>query len=432
MAHEPGLTVQERSLELIYALNAVATALQNSIRSEENIYTVFQQQIIAIKLRGGISLLDEEEKNLNFKTVAFTNPLRKILRRYENQLEMSAQGYSIPVGKVDVYQKVIRDGQSVFVPDTSTITAQVVPKQAKIIVKPLLAILGTPPGIFTPLIYEGKVKGMLNIVGSNLTEGDIPTMQAFANQIAVALENARLVRKLQSANEELQQKIAELERFAYTISHELKTPLVTIKGFMGSIEKDLDDRNYDRARKDILRISSAADRMRDTISGLLNLSKIGQVVHPPEEVNLAVLAREVLAPLLERNPSANIEVRISPDLPVVHGDRERLKEVYEHLIENAVRYMGRQPAPLIEIGVRAAETGNVLFVKDNGMGIDPRYHDRVFGLFEKLDVQSEGTGIGLALVKRIIETHGGRIWVESDGPGKGSTFCFTLPDSSQA
>ena len=432
MAHEPGLTVQERSLELIYALNAVATALQNSIRSEENIYTVFQQQIIAIKLRGGISLLDEEEKNLNFKTVAFTNPLRKILRRYENQLEMSAQGYSIPVGKVDVYQKVIRDGQSVFVPDTSTITAQVVPKQAKIIVKPLLAILGTPPGIFTPLIYEGKVKGMLNIVGSNLTEGDIPTMQAFANQIAVALENARLVRKLQSANEELQQKIAELERFAYTISHELKTPLVTIKGFMGSIEKDLDDRNYDRARKDILRISSAADRMRDTISGLLNLSKIGQVVHPPEEVNLAVLAREVLAPLLERNPSASIEVRISPDLPVVHCDRERLKEVYEHLIENAVRYMGRQPAPLIEIGVRVAETGNVLFVKDNGMGIDPRYHDRVFGLFEKLDVQSEGTGIGLALVKRIIETHGGRIWVESDGLGKGSTFCFTLPDLSQA
>lgn len=427
MAPETELTVQAGSLELIYALNAVATALQNSISSEENIYAVFQRQIIAIRLRGGISLLDDGGKNLNFKTVAFTNPLRKILRRYENQLELSAQGYSVPVERVDVYQKVIRDGQSVFVPDTSAITVQVVPKQAKIIVKPLLAILGTPPGIFTPLIYEGNIKGMLNIVGSNLTESDIPTMQAFANQIAVALENARLIQKLRSANEELQQKIAELERFAYTISHELKNPLVTIKGFMGSIEKDLDNRNYERARKDILRVSSATDRMRDTISGLLSLSKIGYVIHPPEEVDLSVLAREALAPLLEWTEAANIEVRISPELPVVHGDRERLKEVYENLIENAARYMGGQPAPLIEIGMRTDGAEKVLFVKDNGMGIEPRYHDRVFGLFEKLDGQSEGAGIGLALVKRIIETHGGRIWVESEGAGKGSAFCFTLP-----
>lgn len=432
MARETELTVQKRSLELIYALNAVATALQSSIRSEENIYSVFQRQIIAIQLRGGISLLDEDGKNLNFKTVAFTNPLKKLLRRYENQLEMSAQGYSIPVERVDVYQKVIREGRSVFVPDTSAITVQVVPKQAKVIVKPLLAILGTPPGIFTPLIYEGNIKGMLNIVGSNLTESDIPTMQAFANQIAVALENARLIQKLRSANEELQQKIAELERFAYTVSHELKNPLVTIKGFMGSIEKDLDDRNYDRARRDILRVSSATDRMKDTISGLLNLSKIGQVVHPPEEVNLSALAHEALAPLLERINAANIEVRILPGLPVVRGDRERLKEVYENLIENAVRYMGGQSEPLIEIGARMDGAERVLFVKDNGMGIEPRYHERVFGLFEKLDGQSEGAGIGLALVKRIIEAHGGRVWVESEGTGKGSVFCFTLPDPSQA
>lgn len=428
MAHETELSVQARSLELIYALNAVATALQNSISREENIYAVFQRQIIAIRLRGGISLLEDGGKTLRFKTVAFTNPLKKLLRRYENELETSAQGYSIPVERVDVYQKVVREGQSVFVPDTSVITVQVVPKQAKVIVKPLLAILGTPPGIFTPLIYEGNIKGMLNIVGSNLTEGDIPTMQAFANQIAVALENARLIQKLRSANEELQQKIAELEMFAYTISHELKNPLVTIKNFMGSIGKDLDDRNYERARRDILRVSSATDRMRDTISGLLSFSKIGYVAHPPEEVDLFVVAREALDPLLERINAANIEVRISPGLPVVCGDRERLKEVYENLIENAARYMGGQPAPLIEIGARMDGAEKVLFVKDNGIGIEPRYHDRVFGLFEKLDGQSEGAGIGLALVKRIIEAHGGRVWVESEGTGKGSAFCFTLPE----
>jgi signal transduction histidine kinase len=423
--HETELAVQARSLELLYALNAVAAALQNSIRSEEYIYAVFQEQIITLKLRGGISLLDDQGSVLHFKTVAFTNPLKKIIGRYETELKTSAKGYSIPVEKVDVYQQVIHEGRSVFVSDTSAISAQVMPKQVKGLVKSLLSILGTPPGIFTPLIYDGKVKGMLNIVGSNLTEGDIPTMQAFANQIAVALENARLVEKMQSTNGQLQQKIAELERFAYTVSHELKNPLVTIKGFVGSIEKDLENRNYERAHKDIQRVSTATDRMNDTILGLLKLSKIGQVVHPPEQVDLAGLAHEALG----RINAGDIKIHISSDLPIVYGDRDRLREVFENLIENAARYMGAQSEPLLEIGAHTDGNEKVLFVKDNGLGIDPQYHTKVFGLFEKLDGQSEGAGIGLALVKRIIETHGGRIWVESEGVGKGSTFCFTIPDN---
>lgn len=427
--NEAELSVQERSLELIYALNAVATTLQNSIQSEEDIYTIFQEQIVALKLRGGISLLDEQRKSLNFKTVAFTNPLKKILNQFETKLETSVEGYSVPVESVDVYQKVVRDGQAVFVADTSTVSAQIVPKQVKALVRPLLSILGHPPGIFTPLIYDGEVKGMLNIVGSNLTEGDIPTMQAFANQIAVALENAHLVGKLQSTNEELQQKIAELERFAYTVSHELKTPLVTIKGFMGSIEKDLENGNYERAHKDIFRVFTAADRLNDTISDLLELSRIGHVVDLPEEVDLAHLTQETLKALSGRIGTGKIKVHISPNLPVVYGDRNRLREVYENLIDNAAKYLGGQTAPFIEIGVREDGDETILFVKDNGMGINPKYHTRVFGLFDKLDVQSEGTGVGLALVKRIIETHGGRIWVESDGLGKGSAFCFTIPDS---
>lgn len=427
--NEVELTVQARSLELLFALNAVATALQKSIQSEGNIYALFQEQIVALQLRGGISLLDDQGKTLRFKTVAFTNPLKKILGRYETKLNTSAYGYAIPVDKVDVYRQVIHDGQSVFVPDTSTISAQVVPRQVKTLFRPLLSILGTPPGIFTPLIYDGKTMGMLNIVGSNLTKGDIPTVQAFANQIAVALENARLVEKLQSMNEQLQQKIAELERLTYTISHELKNPLVTIKGFMGSIANDLENRNYERAQKDILRVSKATDKMKDTISGLLNLSKIGQVVHPSEEVDLASLVYEVLGAMRGRIDAANIKVQISSDLPLVYSERERLKEVYENLIENAVRYMGGQAAPMLEIGMRSDGREGILFVRDNGMGIDPQYHTKVFGLFEKLDVQSEGAGIGLALVKRIIETNGGRIWVESEGEGKGATFCFTIPDN---
>ncbi len=119
-------------------------------------------------------------------------------------------------------------------------------------------------------------------------------------------------------------------------------------------------------------------------------------------------------------------------MPHVVGDRTRLVEVVQNLLDNAVKFMGDQAEPLIEIGVRSDEAGPVFFVKDNGVGIDPRYQDKVFGLFDKLDPRSEGTGIGLALVKRIITVHGGRVWIESAGPGAGTTFCFTLPEAARA
>ncbi len=129
------------------------------------------------------------------------------------------------------------------------------------------------------------------------------------------------------------------------------------------------------------------------------------------------------------------EVEIEPDLPVVYGDRSRLLEVFQNLVDNAVKFMGDQPAPRIEIGSRTAPgvgAGGeaVLYVRDNGRGIDPRYHAKIFGLFERLDIGTEGTGIGLALVQRIVELHGGRIWVESEGTGRGSTFYFTLPSAA--
>jgi signal transduction histidine kinase len=121
---------------------------------------------------------------------------------------------------------------------------------------------------------------------------------------------------------------------------------------------------------------------------------------------------------------------VEKSLPQVYGDRPRLFEVLQNLIDNAAKFMGDQPNPAIEIGT-AGRTKNgtpVFFIRDNGMGIDPRYKDRIFGLFDKLDARTDGTGIGLALAKRIIELHRGRIWVESE-PGKGATFFFSLPQA---
>ena len=113
-------------------------------------------------------------------------------------------------------------------------------------------------------------------------------------------------------------------------------------------------------------------------------------------------------------------------MPVVYGDRLRLLEVYQNLIQNAVKFMGTQQASRVEIGARLDDGVALCWVRDNGMGIVPIYHEKVFGLFNRLDANTEGTGIGLALVKRIVDVHGGRIWVESEGEEQGSTFLFTL------
>ena len=123
----------------------------------------------------------------------------------------------------------------------------------------------------------------------------------------------------------------------------------------------------------------------------------------------------------------NMKVNVEENLPVVRGDPPRLVEVMQTLVDNAAKFMGDQPEPQIDIGVQTGKNEYIFFVRDNGIGISPAYHEKVFGLFDKLEAQSEGTGVGLALAKRIVEVHGGRIWVESEGKGQGSTFCFTLP-----
>jgi signal transduction histidine kinase len=151
------------------------------------------------------------------------------------------------------------------------------------------------------------------------------------------------------------------------------------------------------------------------------------LVNPLEEVSLSELARQAANLVAGQIAERGVQLQIASDLPTVYGDRPRLLEVFQNLIDNAVKFMGDQPEPRLEIGCWQLDQETVCYVRDNGIGIEPRFHDKIFGLFERLDPALDGTGIGLTLVKRIIEMHGGRIWIESDGIGTGATFHFTLP-----
>jgi signal transduction histidine kinase len=221
----------------------------------------------------------------------------------------------------------------------------------------------------------------------------------------------------------------ELEQAIHALAAQLKAPIVSIRGFLGFIEREMNEGNIERAQADLKRVGGAADRMYLMINGLLEFARVGHMTNPPEDVPFEEIALAGLNNVETAIRERNIQVHVHPNLPTVRVDLTRLTEVIQNLVENAIKYIGDQPEPKIAIGVRSEKDETIFFVSDNGMGIDPEYHERVFNLFEKLDPQSQGTGIGLALVKRIIETHGGRVWVESEGAGKGSTFCFTLPAS---
>jgi signal transduction histidine kinase len=218
-----------------------------------------------------------------------------------------------------------------------------------------------------------------------------------------------------------------LEQFTYTVSHDLKSPLITIKGFLGYLEKDALAGDSEQTKHDIARINGAVDKMANLLNDLLELSRIGRMINAPQALRLGDLAREAVSLVAGQIAQRGVQLEIASDLPLIYGDRLRLLEMLQNLIDNGVKFMGDQPAPLIEIGVRQEDGEPVYYVRDNGIGIEPRYHERIFGLFERLKADNNGTGVGLALVKRIVELHDGRIWVESEGEGKGSTFCFTLP-----
>jgi signal transduction histidine kinase/HAMP domain-containing protein len=226
---------------------------------------------------------------------------------------------------------------------------------------------------------------------------------------------------------ELTEKNAELERFTYTVSHDLKSPLVTIKTFLGYLSQDMTADDKQRVENDLLFMNGAANKMGLLLQELLEMSRIGRIVNPSIENSSAEIIKEAVGLLAGPIADRGVKVIFSGKLVTLYGDRSRLIEIWQNLVENAIKFMGDQPSPQIEIGVEHKDSDTVFFVRDNGIGIEPQYQSKIFNLFEKLDTKTEGTGMGLAIVKRIVELYQGKIWVESKGTGQGTIFYFTLP-----
>lgn len=355
---------------------------------------------------------------------------------FRNESRMRAMFDAIP----DMLFELNRDGTILqFVP-----SAQFEP------LVPPAEFLGKKVGEVVPSVAEQTTfaiaraleSGQVNAFEYQLTQGE--EVKIFEARIAAVdaetviamIRDVSLIKWISAEREkliaELEAKNAELERFVYTVSHDLKSPLVTIVGFLGYLEEDIRRGNMEDLRKDVERIYLAAYKMQDLLKDLLELSRIGRTMNPPQTISFEELVKEALELTEGRLQEHGVRASIQPNLPTIRGDHKRLLELTQNLIDNAAKYMGDQAEPKIEIGHDGYEKEKpILFVRDNGMGIAPEYFERIFGLFNKLNPNSEGTGVGLALARRIVEFHGGRLWVESE-LGKGSTFYFTLPPASEA
>lgn len=216
----------------------------------------------------------------------------------------------------------------------------------------------------------------------------------------------------------------------------MKSPLVTLRSFLGFIEKDLQTGNRGKIVKDLHFMHGAIDKMNHLLNDLLHFSQVGWQVVPPEQVSFHAVVSEALSLLTGPIRKAGAQVRVAEESIQLCGDRTRLIQIWQNLIDNAVKYRcpdstWPKSIPLIEVGADTTASDVVFFVRDNGIGIDPRFQEKIFGLFNQLDPKTEGSGVGLALVARIVELYGGKIWVESKGNGHGTCFRFTLPEALQ-
>ncbi len=326
----------------------------------------------------------------------------------------------------------------------------------------------TQSAVYVPMKVQGEVIGVMQAQSNRpdaYSQEDIELLSGMANVAAVAVQNARLIAQLEetvaertAALEEKVEKLTrseramlymvedlnqitadlkterrkleisnqELEAFAYSVSHDLRAPLRAIDGYAGFLAQDYAGELDAEGQRFIDVIQQSAAKMDRLISDLLNLSRVSRAEMSRVSVDMAQVARSIYHEVASETEQAAFEVEIQP-LPPADCDPALIKQVWKNLIENALKYSANAALKQITIGAQQGDGETVYWIKDHGAGFDPQYKRKLFGVFQRLhsEEQYEGSGVGLAIVQRIIRRHGGRVWAEGQ-PGQGATFYFAL------
>lgn len=286
--------------------------------------------------------------------------------------------------------------------------------------------------ILVPLMAAGSPMGMISLMSTEphaYGQAHVDLAQRVSDQISGAIANARLYARQVEIEEELRRSNADLEQFAYVASHDLQEPLRMVSSYMQLLRRRYADKLGDDAQDFIEFAVDGAQRMQRLIDDLLAYSRVGTRGSPLEPTSSEDALLRALGNLEVRIEESDSDVAHGP-LPSVMGDSGQLVQLFQNLVSNAIKFSGR--GARVRVDAAADDGGWRFSVTDDGIGLDPQYSDRIFELFRRLHGRDEysGTGIGLAICKKIVERHGGTIWVESE-PGKGSTFYFTLQSAGQ-
>ncbi len=376
-------------------------------------------------------------------TVVWSDDSRLIGRRFpENRELQGALG-----GAVTVHLKDLRKSENVYEREQFVKLAEVyvpVLDEANRKVIGVLEVYKTSTRLFERIRQAQAIVWSVSAAGGLLLylslfgivrvshRTQMRLSEVLREQVGLTEEKDRLLAATHTQAAALERKNKELDTFVYTVSHDLKAPLVTLQGMADllgeSCERDLDE----QGRHYVTRIKTNAQQMERLVQDLLALSRIGREGREPEAVGLDDVVDELLMEGGERIRARGVTVT-RHELPTLWGVRTQIEQVVSNLLGNAIKYLGDTPAPVVEIGAKDGGAEMVeCYVKDNGIGIDPAYHEKVFEIFQRLqETEAEGTGVGLAIVKKIIEGAGGRIWVES-AKGQGAAFRFTWPRAEVA
>ena len=289
-----------------------------------------------------------------------------------------------------------------------------------------------------PMIAGSELIGAVSFGGEKVAfpPEKVTIAQEVATQLAIAISQARLLERVRRHAEDLEQQVRartealraankELESFSYSVSHDLRAPLRAVDGYALMLEEDYGAKLDDEGRRLLGVVRDGAAQMGRLIDDLLNFSQVGRKPVARDPVNMDALVREVVAAVVRPDTKARIDVG---ELAATVGDRALLRQVWTNLVSNAVKYSSKSDQPVVKIGARREGAEQIYWVRDNGSGFDMRYYDKLFGVFQRLHRadEFEGTGVGLAIVQRVVTRHGGRVWAEGK-VGEGACFSFALP-----
>ncbi len=339
----------------------------------------------------------------------------------------STKSYTIKEGVTGIAPKVAITKKDIFIDDVLK------EPQLKYVEKYMMSVSGK--SLFTvPLVASEQLQGVLQILTlrqRQLSEDDKRFVHILASAFAEGLYRKKLRDALAEANRTLAEKNAELEQFVYSVSHDLKAPLISIQGFASRVQELYYDKMEYEARFALERIRYNAKVMEDMIMELLDLSRVGRETVKMDEIYLYEMVSTVLENYRGHIGAQRTKVNISPDLPIVLFPRRRLEQVFTNLIGNAIRYTAKVENPCISIYAIDHSDVFEIVVKDNGIGIAKKDFERVFRLFERANSDQPGFGVGLAIVKKVVEQYGGKIWIESE-VGQGAEFHFTIKKRAPA